>query len=592
MNLLDGKLASKRLLSEIKTKINEFRELIPNLKNPKIAIILVGDNLASRTYINSKIKSCENTNIESQLFFYPETISEYELVNNIKSLQNLSNWDGIIIEFPLPNHINRQNIINALTPEIDIDGCHPLNFGKMALGIKSNRPATAYGILKLLEFYQINTQGKHIVVIGRSNVVGKPISIMLGNDFNIGRATVTTCDKNTPIELLKAESIRADIIIVAAGQRNLLTDEMVKEGSIVIDVGINFDESGNLVGDCDFENLSKKCEWITPVPGGVGPMTVCALLLNTYESWKNKNNLKEEELGNKKLIDYTVKFIEQNDSIFNTIRLNKKFIGTYDHNRMPKNNMEIIQVIGDYPTGQHSMITNNPSHRHYKWALKYPYDEFEAHPCWDKVDVIYIINDSEREDRLYDTLKEFKKMGVPLNKVKVQQAQYDNSTGNPYANRLIGCFKSHLKIFEEVSQSNYENIMIVEDDITFTDPMEENQKQISEFFERKYDYDVLLLSTSAVGKIVPKDDLISISNQPCTTTAGYIISKKGLAKVLPLWHEGINGLLYNCDYNYYACDKYWTRIQKDNGMLVFNRKIGYQRPAYSTTLKTMNYNLD
>jgi methylenetetrahydrofolate dehydrogenase (NADP+)/methenyltetrahydrofolate cyclohydrolase len=163
----------------------------------------------------------------------------------------------------------------------------------MALGQKSMRPATAYGILKLIEYYNIDTKGKHVVVIGRSNIVGKPISIMLGNDFNVGRATVTSCDINTPKELLIEETKKADIVIVAVGKPGLVTSDMVKEGVVMIDVGINKLESGKLVGDCDFEEISKKASWITPVPGGVGPMTISGLILNTYEAWKMKNFINE-----------------------------------------------------------------------------------------------------------------------------------------------------------------------------------------------------------------------------------------------------------------------------------------------------------
>ena len=163
----------------------------------------------------------------------------------------------------------------------------------MSIGQKAMRPATPYGILKLLQYYQIETKGKKVVVIGRSNLVGKPISIMLGNDFEIGRATVTSCDINTPKPLLDEETRRADIVIVAVGKRNILTEDMIKEGAVVIDVGINRDEDGKLVGDVDFENVSKKAGWITPVPGGVGPMTVAGLILNTYESWKAKYFINE-----------------------------------------------------------------------------------------------------------------------------------------------------------------------------------------------------------------------------------------------------------------------------------------------------------
>jgi methylenetetrahydrofolate dehydrogenase (NADP+)/methenyltetrahydrofolate cyclohydrolase len=159
----------------------------------------------------------------------------------------------------------------------------------MALGQKAMRPATAYGILKLLEYYQLETKGKHVVVIGRSNIVGKPISIMLGNDFNIGRATVTSCDINTPKSLLIEECQKADIVIVAVGKPCLVTADMIKEGAVVIDVGINKLESGKLVGDCDFGAIAEKASWVTPVPGGVGPMTISGLILNTYEAWKMKN---------------------------------------------------------------------------------------------------------------------------------------------------------------------------------------------------------------------------------------------------------------------------------------------------------------
>jgi methylenetetrahydrofolate dehydrogenase (NADP+)/methenyltetrahydrofolate cyclohydrolase len=163
----------------------------------------------------------------------------------------------------------------------------------MAIGQKSMRPATPYGILKLIQHYNLETKGKHVVVIGRSNLVGKPISIMLGNDFGIGRSTVTSCDINTPRELLITQTKMADIIIVAVGKTNILTEDMIKEGAVVIDVGINRNEEGKLVGDVDFENVSKKAGWITPVPGGVGPMTVAGLILNTYESWKSKYFINE-----------------------------------------------------------------------------------------------------------------------------------------------------------------------------------------------------------------------------------------------------------------------------------------------------------
>lgn len=219
---------------------------------------------------------------------FGDTITAFELVEEVKRL-NKSYYDGFIVQLPLPAHIKAESIINEISAYKDIDGFHPLNFGKMALGQKSMRPATAYGILKLIEYYKIETKGKHIVVIGRSNIVGKPVSIMLGNDFNIGRATVTSCDINTPKSLIDEECKKADIVIVAVGRPFFVTADMIKSGAVVIDVGINKLESGKLVGDCDFEAISEKASWVTPVPGGVGPMTISGLILNTYEAWKMKN---------------------------------------------------------------------------------------------------------------------------------------------------------------------------------------------------------------------------------------------------------------------------------------------------------------
>lgn len=286
MKILDGKLVSSILLSKLKDDINNHIE--KGMSRPSMAILLVGKNSASESYVKGKLKACEKAGINAELFRYDTSISSYELLQEVKKF-NKSKFDGFIVQFPLPEHIDKNSIINEISAYKDIDGFHPLNFGRMALGQKSMRPATAYGITKLIEHYGIETKGKQVVVIGRSNIVGKPISIMLGNDFDIGRATVTSCDINTPKSLLIEQTKKADIVIVAVGKPNLLTENMVKEGSIIIDVGINRLESGKLVGDCDFENVSKKAEWITPVPGGVGPMTIAGLILNTYEAWKMKN---------------------------------------------------------------------------------------------------------------------------------------------------------------------------------------------------------------------------------------------------------------------------------------------------------------
>lgn len=296
-NILDGKLVSNHILTGVKEKIdkhiNESKERLGyTISKPSMAIVLVGNNPASESYVKGKLKACEKAGINHHLIRFDENVSTFDLLEEVKKL-NKSHFDGFIVQLPLPPHIKSDPIINEISAYKDIDGFHPLNFGKMALGQKSMRPATAYGILKLIEYYNIDTKGKHVVVIGRSNIVGKPISIMLGNDFSIGRATVTSCDINTPKELLIEETKKADIVIVAVGKPCLLTADMVKEGVVVIDVGINKLDTGKLVGDCEFDAISEKASWITPVPGGVGPMTISGLILNTYEAWKMKNFINE-----------------------------------------------------------------------------------------------------------------------------------------------------------------------------------------------------------------------------------------------------------------------------------------------------------
>ena len=295
--ILDGKLVSNQILKDISEKIQYHIQRSKSkigyqISKPSMAIVLVGNNPASESYVKGKTKACEQAGINYNVIRFDETITSFELLEEVKRL-NKSSYDGFIVQLPLPTHIKSDSIINEISAYKDIDGFHPLNFGKMALGQKSMRPATAYGILKLLQFYQIDTMGKHVVVIGRSNIVGKPISIMLGNDFNIGRSTVTSCDINTPKRLLIEETKKADIVIVAVGKPYLITSDMIKEGAVVIDVGINRLDNGKLVGDCDFDSISEKASWITPVPGGVGPMTISGLILNTYEAWKMKNFIEE-----------------------------------------------------------------------------------------------------------------------------------------------------------------------------------------------------------------------------------------------------------------------------------------------------------
>ncbi len=289
MQLLDGKVCADSLVTEISHKVAGYAD--GGLRKPHMTVILVGSHAPSESYVKSKIKSCESAGFESSLVRMPETVSEEELLARIAEINADHTTDGLIVQLPLPKHINQNTVINAIDPAKDIDGFHPTNFGRMTLGQRAFRPATAYGICKLLQFYNIPTKARHVVVIGRSNIVGKPISIMLANDFDIGNATVTLTHIETPRELLLEMTRVADIVIVAVGIPGFVTKDMVKEGVVLIDVGINRLESGRIVGDVDFENVASKCSWITPVPGGVGRMTVAALMLNTLMAYQNNFNL-------------------------------------------------------------------------------------------------------------------------------------------------------------------------------------------------------------------------------------------------------------------------------------------------------------
>ncbi|RII28421.1 MAG: bifunctional 5,10-methylene-tetrahydrofolate dehydrogenase/5,10-methylene-tetrahydrofolate cyclohydrolase [Geobacter sp.] len=289
MKLLDGKKCAESLIAEIAKKVDGYVD--SGLRQPHMTIILVGTHAPSESYVKSKITTSTLAGFDSNLIRFPETVREAELLAKIEEINNDQTTDGVIVQLPLPKHINQQHIINAISPDKDIDGFHPTNFGRMTLGQKAFRPATAYGICKLLQFYQVPVHGKHCVVIGRSNIVGKPISIMLSNDFDIGNATVTLSHIETPRELLLDETRRADIVIVAVGIPGFVTEDMVKEGVVLIDVGINRLENGKIVGDADFEHVAPKCSWITPVPGGVGRMTVTALMINTLVAYQNNFNL-------------------------------------------------------------------------------------------------------------------------------------------------------------------------------------------------------------------------------------------------------------------------------------------------------------
>lgn len=297
MKILDGKKTSKKIISNIKSEVSK----IEGFRNPKMNIILVGNSPASEIYVKHKLKASKDSEIESELIRFDETVSQNELIEKITQINNDDTIDGVIVQLPLPKHIDVNLVLNSISPDKDIDGFHPMNFGKMSLGLDSFKPATPYGITKLLEEYQIETKGKHCVVIGRSNIVGKPISIMLANDFSIGNCTVTLTHIETPPKLLKKQCKMADIVVVAVGIPKFIKSDMIKKGSIIIDVGINKLDD-RLCGDVDFEEVSKKCDWITPVPGGVGPMTISALLLNTLKSYKNSYDKfkRKRDLENKR----------------------------------------------------------------------------------------------------------------------------------------------------------------------------------------------------------------------------------------------------------------------------------------------------
>jgi methylenetetrahydrofolate dehydrogenase (NADP+)/methenyltetrahydrofolate cyclohydrolase len=289
MNLLDGKRCADSLVADIAKQV--ARHVDAGLRKPHMTVVLVGNHAPSESYVKSKVTTCTLSGFESNLIRLPETVTEKELLWLIQQINADASTDGVIVQLPLPKQINAQRVINAIAPEKDIDGFHPANFGRMALGQKAFRPATAYGICKLLQFYRVPVAGKHCVVIGRSNIVGKPISIMLSNDFDIGNATVTLTHIETPRELLLEETRRADIVIVAVGIPGFVTADMVKDGVTLIDVGINRLENGKIVGDVDFPTVAPKCGWITPVPGGVGRMTVAALMINTLMAYQTNFEL-------------------------------------------------------------------------------------------------------------------------------------------------------------------------------------------------------------------------------------------------------------------------------------------------------------
>ena len=288
MIILDGRKTSNDIKDEIAESVKEI--VASGSRAPHLAAVIVGEDGASLTYVGSKVRACERVGFDSTLVKLSETTSEQELLDKVNELNNDQNIDGYIVQLPLPSHIDSQKILMAVDPAKDVDGFHPTNFGKMALNLPTFISATPYGIMELLERYNVDTQGKHTVVIGRSDIVGRPVSILMSRKSNPGNSTVTLAHSRTQniAELTK----QADIVISALGSPDFVKADMVKDGVVVVDVGITRvkDESEKgykIVGDVDYENVSKKASYITPVPGGVGPMTIAMLLKNTLQAFNS-----------------------------------------------------------------------------------------------------------------------------------------------------------------------------------------------------------------------------------------------------------------------------------------------------------------
>jgi methylenetetrahydrofolate dehydrogenase (NADP+)/methenyltetrahydrofolate cyclohydrolase len=295
MILLEGKPAAEKIKADLKQQVSVL--LNQNLRTPHLVAVLIGHNGASETYVASKIKNCSEIGFQSSLIRFEDTVPEKELIKKLDDLNKDETVDGILVQLPLPKHIDEQKIINLISPQKDVDGFHPINLGKLVQGTPTFISATPYGIILLLQHYNISTKGKHVVVIGRSNIVGRPISILLSSNQQYGNATVTVCHSQT--SNLKELSLQADIIVAALGKPGFVTADMVKEGAEIIDVGITRVEDATakkgfrIKGDVNFDEVAPKTSAITPVPGGVGLMTIGALLKNTMSAYLQRNNLTE-----------------------------------------------------------------------------------------------------------------------------------------------------------------------------------------------------------------------------------------------------------------------------------------------------------
>lgn len=290
MKIIDGKAVAEELKNSMKQEVLEYQKSSGRV--PHLAAILVGDNPASKAYVGNKVRSCDQVGFRSTLVKLEETVTEEALLKEIEKLNQDNDIDGFIVQLPLPSHIDEVKVTLAIDHKKDVDGFHPVNFGRMAQGLPCYLPATPYGITMLLDRYNIETAGKHVVVVGRSNIVGTPISILLSRKSKVGDATVTLTHSRT--KNLHNILLQADIIIAAIGIPGFIKEEMVRQGTVIIDVGINRVEDeaittgSKLVGDVDFEHVKEKCSHITPVPGGVGPMTVMGLMMNTFKSAKKE----------------------------------------------------------------------------------------------------------------------------------------------------------------------------------------------------------------------------------------------------------------------------------------------------------------
>lgn len=283
MTLLDGKKLSIKIKEQLKKEVEKLKEegVIPGL-----AVILVGNDPASQTYVKMKKNACNEIGIYSVVHEFPETITQKELLSTIDMINENPNIHGLLIQLPLPKHIDTTKILERVSPKKDVDGFHPYNMGRLVEGLDTFAPCTPLGVMELFKEYNIDVKGKDVCIVGASNIVGKPMWALLLNEF----ATVDICHIET--KDLKSHTLRADIVIVGVGKPNLITQDMIEEGAIVVDIGINRLKNGKLVGDVDFENVSKKTSFITPVPGGVGPMTIAMLLKNTIKAAKNLKEAK------------------------------------------------------------------------------------------------------------------------------------------------------------------------------------------------------------------------------------------------------------------------------------------------------------